>query len=217
MAEHSRLGDFVLGLQGLAIIRNHWMARPRSHQGLRRSSVIGNDRQASDEEEPWSEPWHAEEPDGVERGLCRMGRHRIRRSRQSHGDWPRSQLSARSSQAIRPAARSTRRCGTGQTRCAYLASLGHEVIGIDCTPEMLEVAKAKAPTARFETGDLTALPLPSDAVDLAVCTLALTHFTHLGAANGGNRTRRPAWRPRRPLRRSSVHGDARFAGRGHGG
>ena len=45
---------------------------------------------------------------------------------------------------------------------------------------MLEVAKAKAPSARFETGDLTALPLPSDAVDLAVCTLALTHFTHLG-------------------------------------
>ena len=70
-------------------------------------------------------------------------------------------------------------CGTGR-HAAYLASLGHEVIGIDCTPEMLEVAKAKAPSARFETGDLTALPLPSDAVDLAVCTLALTHFTHLG-------------------------------------
>ena len=70
-------------------------------------------------------------------------------------------------------------CGTGR-HAAYLASLGHEVIGIDCTPEMLEVAKAKAPSAQFETGDLTALPLPSDAVDLAVGTLALTHFTRLG-------------------------------------
>ena len=70
--------------------------------------------------------------------------------------------------------------GTGR-HAGYLASLGHEVIGIDCTPEMLEVAKAKAPTARFETADVTALPLPDDSVDLAVCALALTHFTALEA------------------------------------
>ena len=106
-----------------------------------------------------------------------MGRHLIRpRESDVHAEEP----VVREILAGYPAGRALDAgCGTGR-HTAHLASLGHEVVGIDCTPEMLEVAKAKAPTARFETGDLTALLLPSDAVDLAVCTLALTHFTHLG-------------------------------------
>ena len=70
-------------------------------------------------------------------------------------------------------------CGSGR-HAAYLASLGHRVIGIDATPDMLDLARAKAPTARFETADLAALPLPDGSVDLAVCALALTHCADLG-------------------------------------
>ena len=70
-------------------------------------------------------------------------------------------------------------CGTGR-HTAYLASVGHRVTGIDSTPEMLEVAKAKVPQARFETADLTAIPLSDEAMDLAVCSLALTHCSDLG-------------------------------------
>lgn len=72
-------------------------------------------------------------------------------------------------------------CGTGR-HAARLAGLGWDVIGIDATHEMLEVARAKAPEVRFEQGDVLDLPLADDAVDAAVCSLALTHVPDLGAA-----------------------------------
>ena len=74
-------------------------------------------------------------------------------------------------------------CGTGR-QTAHLASLGHRVIGVDATPEMLALARAKTPEARFEAGDLAALPLPDGSVDLAVCSLALTHCADLGPPIG---------------------------------
>jgi SAM-dependent methyltransferase len=72
-------------------------------------------------------------------------------------------------------------CGTGR-HAAHLADLGWDVVGVDATHEMLEVARAKAPGARFEQGDVLDLPLADDAVDLAVCSLALTHVPDLDAA-----------------------------------
>lgn len=65
-------------------------------------------------------------------------------------------------------------CGTGR-HSAYLAGLGHEVIGVDATTEMLELARAKVPAADFRLGDVHRLPVDDDSVDLVVCTLALTH------------------------------------------
>ena len=56
----------------------------------------------------------------------------------------------------------------------------HRVTGIDSTAEMLETARAKVPSAQFETADLMAIPLPDGAMDFAVCTLALTHCADLG-------------------------------------
>jgi ubiquinone/menaquinone biosynthesis C-methylase UbiE len=54
------------------------------------------------------------------------------------------------------------------------------VVGVDATPEMLERARARVPEADFRAGDLAALPLDEASVDLAVCTLALTHVPELG-------------------------------------
>ena len=71
-------------------------------------------------------------------------------------------------------------CGTGR-HAAYLASLGHRVTGIDSTAEMLGLAMAKVPEAQFQTAELTAIPLSDREVDLAVCTLALTHCSSLEA------------------------------------
>jgi len=65
-------------------------------------------------------------------------------------------------------------CGTGR-HAAYLASLGHQVIGVDASPQMLAVARAKVPAADFREGDLHRLPVPDNQVDLVVCTLALAH------------------------------------------
>jgi ubiquinone/menaquinone biosynthesis C-methylase UbiE len=70
-------------------------------------------------------------------------------------------------------------CGTGRY-AAHLVSLGHAVIGVDSSAEMLAVAKAKVPGAEFHVGDLRQLPVLDDAVDLVVCALALTHQRELG-------------------------------------
>ena len=65
-------------------------------------------------------------------------------------------------------------CGTGR-HSARLAELGHEVTGVDGSPEMLEIARAQVPTARFLPGDLGALPVEDGEMDAAVCALALGH------------------------------------------
>lgn len=72
-------------------------------------------------------------------------------------------------------------CGTGR-HAVHLHARGWDVTGVDATPAMLDKARAKAPAVRFRTGDLLTLPLPDTAVDLAVCSLALTHVPQLEAA-----------------------------------
>jgi ubiquinone/menaquinone biosynthesis C-methylase UbiE len=69
-------------------------------------------------------------------------------------------------------------CGTGR-HAATLAALGHDVVGIDANDAMLAVARAKVPSADFRAGRLEALPVDDASVDLAVCSLALTHVPDL--------------------------------------
>ena len=72
-------------------------------------------------------------------------------------------------------------CGTGRY-AAHLASLGHRVVGVDSSPDMLAVAARRVPQADLREGDLTALPLEDGAVDVVVCALALAHVPDLGPA-----------------------------------
>jgi SAM-dependent methyltransferase len=65
-------------------------------------------------------------------------------------------------------------CGTGR-HTAYLAQLGHTVVGVDSSPEMLAVAREKVPAGEFHQAELDALPLAGDSVDLIVCAIALSH------------------------------------------
>jgi ubiquinone/menaquinone biosynthesis C-methylase UbiE len=69
-------------------------------------------------------------------------------------------------------------CGTGR-HAERLAALGHAVIGVDISPEMLAVAAAKVPGADFREGDLHQLPVPDEHVDAVICALALTHVPEL--------------------------------------
>jgi ubiquinone/menaquinone biosynthesis C-methylase UbiE len=69
-------------------------------------------------------------------------------------------------------------CGTGR-HSAYLASLGHKVIGVDASPEMLEVARAKIPTGDFREGELHDLPVADDSVDVVVCAIAGSDLAEL--------------------------------------
>jgi ubiquinone/menaquinone biosynthesis C-methylase UbiE len=74
-------------------------------------------------------------------------------------------------------------CGTGR-HATYLAELGHEVIGVDSSPEMLAVARTKVPSGEFHEGDLYRLPLADETVDLVVCAIALSHVPDLDRAMG---------------------------------
>jgi ubiquinone/menaquinone biosynthesis C-methylase UbiE len=72
-------------------------------------------------------------------------------------------------------------CGTGRY-AVYLAALGHEVIGVDTTPEMLAVARAKIPAADFYEADVRDLPIADNAVDVVVCGIAASHLPDLTPA-----------------------------------
>lgn len=74
-------------------------------------------------------------------------------------------------------------CGTGR-HAAYLASLGHTVIGVDSSPGMLAVAREKIPQGEFHEADLHELPLAEDSVDLVVCAIALVHVPDLESPFG---------------------------------
>jgi ubiquinone/menaquinone biosynthesis C-methylase UbiE len=69
-------------------------------------------------------------------------------------------------------------CGTGRV-AAFLAERGHRVTGVDSSPDMLARAHVRVPFGEFLLGDLHHLPVPDGAMDLVVCSLALTHVPAL--------------------------------------
>ncbi|GAA4228827.1 SAM-dependent methyltransferase [Streptosporangium album] len=69
-------------------------------------------------------------------------------------------------------------CGTGRF-AASLTERGHQILGVDSSPDMLARARERVPQGEFLLGDLHHLPVPDDAVDLVVCSLALTHVPAL--------------------------------------
>lgn len=69
-------------------------------------------------------------------------------------------------------------CGTGRYT-EWLAAAGQHVVGVDNSPDMLAIARAKVRGATFALGELAALPLPDASMDLVVCGLALPHVPAL--------------------------------------
>jgi SAM-dependent methyltransferase len=69
-------------------------------------------------------------------------------------------------------------CGTGRF-AEFLANRGHQVIGVDNSPDMLAYARKRVPGGEFHAGELSRLPLPDDSVDVIVCALALVHVPDL--------------------------------------
>ncbi len=72
-------------------------------------------------------------------------------------------------------------CGTGR-HAAYLSAINREVIGVDANGAMLARAREKLPGAEFRLGELTALPVADGEVAGAVCALALSHLPEIGPA-----------------------------------
>ena len=59
--------------------------------------------------------------------------------------------------------------GTGDLAIAFHKAVGERgvVVGTDFTPEMIELARAKSPSIRFEVADVTNLPYPDNSFDVA--------------------------------------------------
>jgi ubiquinone/menaquinone biosynthesis C-methylase UbiE len=69
-------------------------------------------------------------------------------------------------------------CGTGAV-ASQLIERGHDVVGIDISPAMLDRARKAVPGATLLLGDVTSIPLPDSDVDHVVCSLATTHVADL--------------------------------------
>ncbi|MXY71473.1 MAG: methyltransferase domain-containing protein [Dehalococcoidia bacterium] len=171
MTEHPTFGDFILGFEGLAILRS-WGLDPGTVQERARSIAEVVESRG---EPPWATPLVEIEYE-VQTGYGEWAR---------GYDRPDNPVLLAEEPVVREMLGTVpigtaldAACGTGRW-AQHLASLGHDVTGFDATPEMLEAARTKVPAAHFELADLTAIPLPPEAFDLVVCTLALTHLTRL--------------------------------------
>jgi ubiquinone/menaquinone biosynthesis C-methylase UbiE len=69
-------------------------------------------------------------------------------------------------------------CGPGQTT-KFLHDAGLDnIIGIDISPGMVNVAQKLFPSIRFETGDLLALPYKANYFASAIAFYAIVHFDY---------------------------------------
>lgn len=59
-------------------------------------------------------------------------------------------------------------CGTGRPTAETLAAAGHDVLGVDVSPVMVDLATRQVPDATFRHADIRELPLEDGAFD-AVC------------------------------------------------
>jgi SAM-dependent methyltransferase len=73
-------------------------------------------------------------------------------------EWITSQLF---SAGIKPAKCLDIGCGTGRPVCQHLVEAGHEVLGIDISPEMIKTAEGHVPVAKFEVADIKSWTPPN--------------------------------------------------------
>ena len=169
MSRRIRLGELLLGTEGASLFR-HFLDRDQTFVDRRIAAMHRildgweePDLAAAVEvpELPVAEGYAAWAPsyDSMENALIRCEEPLVRAA----------------SADIEPGRALDAACGTGR-HVASLAAAGHSVVGVDATPEMLEVAAAKVPTADLRVGRLESLPVDSAEFDFAICALALTHL-----------------------------------------
>ena len=173
MTRHLRLGEFLIGVEGIALMRHLFeddaTAKTRIEEIARITCgedevyQLGVDVPVVDAQAGyarWSETYDSEDNPLIELEQPVV--------------W--SIL-----ERVDPGQALDAACGTGR-HTRRLVELGHDVVGVDGSSEMLSVAKKSVPHALFLEGDLYSLPLESASVDLVVCALALEHVADLPRA-----------------------------------
>jgi SAM-dependent methyltransferase len=174
MSSEPTLGEYVLGVEGLALLR---LAFTSDADG--RAARIAEIRDLLDQLDRGPRlrtPIGAEY--SIESGYRQWSASYDRPLRLFSIEEPPMQALITS---IPPGTALDAACGTGRYS-TFLAGQGHNVTGIDQSDAMLALARQKLPTADFRHGDLTALPLPASSVDTVVCALALVHVPDLSPA-----------------------------------
>jgi ubiquinone/menaquinone biosynthesis C-methylase UbiE len=178
-ASHFRLGDYLLGIEGLAILRES-QTREFDRMAARRGEAQGI--VAGYEQEPLSTPRDLPDAD-LEKGYTTWA---------ETYDHP-TELDPDPIQALEgPIMRKfidglpdgpvlDAACGTGR-HTKYLVDKGHEVLGVEPNEAMLEKAREKVPEAEFKAGDLSGLPAEDGSYGAVTCGLALGHVDDLGSA-----------------------------------
>ncbi|HEX4223917.1 MAG TPA: class I SAM-dependent methyltransferase [Pseudonocardiaceae bacterium] len=192
MTREVRLRDLLVGVEGLAILRNLYYG-PADNAEQRIAEIR---RLLTDDEFTAGEPV-TESDSATGYRLWSV-----------NYDEPGNQLIAMEQPAVwalldagKPGDALDAACGTGR-HTRHLVELGHRVTGVDLTPEMLVIAEKSVPQADFRVADLLDLPFDDAAFDLVVCGLALAHLPDLTAAVAElGRVLRPGGR----LITSSVH------------
>jgi ubiquinone/menaquinone biosynthesis C-methylase UbiE len=164
MGETLRMGEYLLAIQGLAMVRSCTTQPSAVRPRVEEIRAILADLPASPEL-PLTE---YEVPEGYARWAERYDRPNPAIAREQpivHG------LLAE----LPPGRALDAACGTGR-HAAKLLELGHQVVGVDATPAMLSLARKKVPGADFRIGRLEELPVQDATVDLITCALALSHL-----------------------------------------
>ena len=68
-------------------------------------------------------------------------------------------------------------CGPGNV-CQAARRRGAEVLGVDLSPRMVEVAERLIPDGKFRIADVASLPFEKTSFDAVVCNFGLGHFPH---------------------------------------
>ena len=172
MARHVRLREFLIGVEGLALLRGLFTGTDEAAQ--RRVDEV---RRIAGEAEADTFALGADVPElDVADGYARWS---------TTYDGPGNPLISAEQPIVwalideAPTGRALdAACGTGR-HTRRLVERGHAVIGVDATPEMLARAREAVPDADFRHGDLSDLPLEDASADLVVCALALEHVEEL--------------------------------------
>jgi len=175
MGAKPTLGELLLGIEGLALLRLAFGDDAAARQA--RVREIGALLQGLDADPELTAPLEAREYDTAE-GYVLWSKTYDQPLRLFPLEEP---TMHRLFDALPAATVLDAACGTGR-HSGYLAARGHQIVGVDSSPAMLARARAKLLQGDFREGDLEALPLESRSVDVAVCALALVHLPELGQA-----------------------------------
>jgi SAM-dependent methyltransferase len=176
VSEDFREGHYILGIEGLALLR---AGARRNYEGVAARVEEIKEIAARLDERPYSERRDLPEV-GVDAGYAEWA---------VDYDEPGNDTIALEEPLVRGLLEKLPQgpvldaaCGTGR-HAAYLAECGRErVIGVDASEAMLARAQEKVPSADLRCGELTALPVGDGEVAGAVCALALSHLPVIGPA-----------------------------------